>query len=163
MELLRSLIGPDNGDASAAQLCVRAVILFAFGVACIRIGGRRMFSQVSPLDIVVAIVVGSNISRAMTGKAPFWPALAATLLLAVLHRLLSWAAARWRPLSWLIKGRPTCLVENGRIDRAALARAGVSEDDLVEALRMEGVASVEETRLAFLEGGGKISVVPVKR
>ncbi len=83
MEMFRALIGPDNG---------------AFGIACIRIGGRRMFSHVSPLDIVVALVVGSNISRAMTGKAPFLATLAATLLLCVLHRLLAWACYRYEPL-----------------------------------------------------------------
>jgi hypothetical protein len=36
MEMLRSLIGPDNGDATAAQLGARALILFVIGIAYIR-------------------------------------------------------------------------------------------------------------------------------
>ncbi|HEX2801138.1 MAG TPA: hypothetical protein VHN73_03640, partial [Phenylobacterium sp.] len=95
MELLRDWIGPDNGDGTTAQLCVRAVIPFVVGIAYIRIAGRRTFSQSAPLDIIIAIVVGSNLSRAMTGKALFWPALAATLLLVVLHRALAMATLRW--------------------------------------------------------------------
>ena len=57
------------------------MLLLPYGILCIRVAGRRTFSNLTPLDIFVAIVVGSNISRAMTGKAPFVSTLAATLLL----------------------------------------------------------------------------------
>jgi uncharacterized membrane protein YcaP (DUF421 family) len=160
MDMIRGLIGPDNGNASALQLCARALILFVVGIAYFRIAGRRTFSQASPLDIMVAIVVGSNLSRAMTGKAPFWPTLAATLVLVVLHRLLAMATLRWNLLASIIKPRPTVLVRDGKADEKAMRRHGISHDDLLEGLRMEKIERVEDARLATLEGGGKISVSP---
>jgi len=159
MEMLRALIGPDNGEASAAQLCVRALILFVVGIVYIRIAGRRTFSHASPLDIVVAIIVGSNLSRAMTGKAPFWPALAATLLLVVLHRVLIMATIRWSWLAKLMKAEPTVLVRDGVEDRKAMLRHGVGETDLLEGLRLEQVETSADVRLATLENSGKISVI----
>ena len=69
MELFRHLIGPDEGYQTMAQLSFRAVILFILGVVYIRFAGRRTFSQASPLDIIVYLIVGSNISRVMAGKA----------------------------------------------------------------------------------------------
>jgi len=158
METFRLLIGPDEG-ANAAQLCARAVLLFAFGILCIRIAGRRTFASYSPLDIIVALIVGSNISRVMTGKAAFFPALAATLVLVVLHRVIAVASLRFGALSWLVKARPIRLVENGEIDRAALRRANLSEQDLQEALRMEQCDDIRQVKSAMAEGGGKISVV----
>ncbi len=160
METFRTLIGPDTGEATALQLCARAVILFVFGVACIRIAGRRTFSQITPLDIVVAFIVGSNISRAMTGKAPFFGGLAATLVVVVLHRLLAMATLHWSPLTRLLKSAPAILVRDGVADEAALRRHAISQADLAEGLRMEQVERLEEVRLATLEAGGKISVVP---
>jgi uncharacterized membrane protein YcaP (DUF421 family) len=53
MDIIRALIGPDEGYQSALQLCLRAVFLFAFGVVCVRLAGRRTFSQAAPLDIIV--------------------------------------------------------------------------------------------------------------
>jgi len=159
MEMLRALIGPDNGDASAGQLCARAVILLLLGIAYIRIAGRRTFSHATPLDIVVAIVVGSNLSRAMTGKAPFWPALAATLLLVVLHRVLVMATLRWNWLAKLVKAQPVVLIRDGVEDRRAMLRHGVGEMDLLEGLRLEQVERPADVRLATLENSGKISVV----
>ena len=162
METFRLLIGPDEG-ADTAQLCFRAIVLFVFGVVCIRIAGRRTFSHYSALDIVVALIVGSNISRVMTGKAAFFPALAATLVLVILHRLLALATLHWGWLSPLLKARPIRVVEQGQVDDRALRRANLSREDLTEALRMEQVADCDDVDLATLEGSGKLSVVPKKR
>ena len=161
METFRWLIGPDEG-ADTAQLCVRALILFVFGVACVRIAGRRTFARYSALDIVVALIVGSNISRVMTGKAAFFPALAATLVLVILHRLLALASLRWGWLAVLLKARPIRIIEGGTVDDGALRRANLSREDLTEALRMEQIADCTDVDLATLEGIGKLSVVPKK-
>lgn len=163
METFRALIGPDTGDATVVQLCARAVILFLFGVLCIRIAGRRTFSSITPLDIIVALIIGSNISRAMTGKAPFFPGLAATLVVVVLHRLLAMATLRWSPLARLMKSAPVTLVRDGVADEAAMRRHAIGRADLAEGLRMEQVDGIETVGLATLEAGGKISVVPRSR
>src|ERR1700753_2102170 len=114
MSWFRDLIGPDQG-ADTRQLCVRAVLLFVFGMLCIRIAGRRTFAQYSPLDIIVAIVVGSNISRIITGKAPFLSGIGATLLLVALYRAIAMLTLRWTALGRLIKGSPAPLILDGRI------------------------------------------------
>jgi uncharacterized membrane protein YcaP (DUF421 family) len=160
MEPLRALIGPDTGDAAIWQLCVRALILLPFGVLCIRIAGRRTFSQMAPLDIIVAIIIGSNLSRAMTGKAPFLGGLAATLVVVILHRLLAMASLRWGVIARLVKCTPVVLVRDGRVDTQAMARHGLGQVDLDEGLRMEQVESAADVRRATLEACGKISVVP---
>jgi len=163
MEFVRLLIGSDGGDANALQLSARAVILLLFGIICIRISGRRTFSLRSPLDIIVATVVGSNLSRAMTGKAPFFAGLVATFVLVVLHRLLAWASLRSRFVARWVKFRPVLIVRNGIADTAAMKKEGISREDLLEALRGEQIDELSGVRLANLEGGGKISVIPKRR
>jgi len=55
-------------------------VIFAFGLALVRLAGRRVFVRWAALDIVVAVVVGSNLSRALTGTAPLGGTLAASTL-----------------------------------------------------------------------------------
>lgn len=159
MDLFRQLIGPDSG-ANTQQLCVRAVLIFFLGVLYVRIAGRRTFSHASPLDIVVALIAGSNLSRVMTGKADFWPTIAATLVLVLLHRLFARLTIRSGPLAKLMKAEPVVLVRDGAEDRNAMRRHGVGEMDLLEALRLQQAESPADVRLATLENSGKISVVP---
>ncbi|THD61411.1 DUF421 domain-containing protein [Phenylobacterium sp.] len=162
MDWFRTLIGPDEG-ADAQQLCIRAILLFFLGLVCIRLAGRRTFSQSSPLDIIIYLIVGSNLSRVMTGKADFWPVTSATLVLVVLHGLFAMLTLRWGLLAKVMKADPVVLIRDGVIDEAASMRHGISRMDLLEGLRLKQVADVKDVRLATLENSGKISVVPRKR
>lgn len=159
MSWFRSIVGPDQG-ADTQQLCARALFLFVFGIICIRIAGRRTFAHYSPLDIIVALIVGSNISRMMTGKADLIPSGSATLVLVLLHRLLALGAMRWNILASLVKARPVELVKDGKVDARALRRANLSIDDLHEAIRLEQFDDPTDLHAAMLEGSGKVSVVP---
>jgi uncharacterized membrane protein YcaP (DUF421 family) len=160
MEIVSTLIGPDEGRRTALQLSVRALFLLAFGVLCVRVAGRKTFARASPLDIIVALILGSNLSRMMIGQVQFWPSVAATLTLVVASRLLELATLHWGPLASLLKGRPVVLVRDGIMDPKAMHRHGISEGDLAEGMRLEQREKLQDVRLATLEGGGKISIVP---
>ena len=143
---LRWLIGPDSGDISWWQMSVRAVLIFIFGLALVRIAGKRVFGKWGAMDIILSIVIGSNLSRALTGTAPLWPTLVATTLLVVLHAALAALAVRVRWLGPLLKGAPERLVKDGEVDERALRRHGVGTHDLQEGLRSAGVGDVDDAR-----------------
>jgi uncharacterized membrane protein YcaP (DUF421 family) len=160
---LTALVGPDETSPSTVQLCTRAIVLFIYGLICMRIAGRRSFSSLSPFDIFIAIVVGSNISRVMTGKVPFVASLAGTMVVVVMHRLLAIATIRSNWLASFVKGKPDVLVREGKVDHNAMRRHDVSDEDLSEALRMQKIERIEDAKLVTFERGGKISVVPRQR
>ena len=151
------------GHVSWQQECARAVLIFAYGLALVRFAGRRVFGHWAALDIVVSIVVGSNMSRALTGNAPLWGTLIATTLVMALHWILSHVAARSQRASQILEGRFVRLGENGRVDEALLHRHAVSEADLYEALRGAGLDKLDGARLIVLEPSGKISVLKGER
>lgn len=159
LDIVQMLIGPDKATVAWWQMCIRAVIIFAVGLAIIRISGARTFTRGSPLETVVAIIFGSNLSRALTGNAPFWPVILATILLVLLHALLAQAAIRSRLVAYLVKRPPVTLAKEGLLDRRQMSRQGVDEGDVDASLREHGVTELEQVRLAMLERDGKISVV----
>jgi uncharacterized membrane protein YcaP (DUF421 family) len=158
METLNDIFGPDQG-ITWQQECARAALIFVYGLLLVRVAGRRVFGRWSAIDIVVSIIIGSNLSRALTGNAPLWGTLAGTTLLMALHWLLAHGAARSRWLSRLVEGGPIRLAENGRADEKLLKSYGVSLADLHEALRDKGLEHVGQTRLISLEPSGNITVL----
>ena len=157
--VLHDLIGSGEDAILWWQACVRAGLVFLFGLLLIRLFGRRAFGKQTALDIVLAIIVGSNLSRALTGNAPFLPTLAATVVLALCFWLFDHAAARWSGFSSFVKGDPIRLVRDGRPDRKNMRKAGVSEGDIEEAARRSGVSGLSGVAEAFLERSGKISTL----
>jgi uncharacterized membrane protein YcaP (DUF421 family) len=147
-----------TGHVAWWQEAARAALVFAYGLALVRLLGRRAFARWAALDIVVAIVAGSNLSRALTGNAPLLGTLVATTVLLILHRLCALVASRSRLASWLVEGEPLALARGGRIDRATARQHGVSEVDLEEVARGAGLGAPERADTIVLEPSGKIDV-----
>ncbi len=68
--MLNEILGPTGGQVTVAQECARAVLVLAYGLTLVRLSGRGAFGKWSALDIIVSIMVGSTLSRALTGSAP---------------------------------------------------------------------------------------------
>lgn len=141
------------------QECARAALILVCGWAMIRLLGRRAFGRWSALDIIVSIVVGSNLSRALTGSAPLWGTLAATALIFALHQVVALACASRPHISHVVEGRSVPLAEGGAVIRRALLRHGISEADLNEALRQSGLEDARLAHLVTLEPSGKITIL----
>ncbi|MDE0880691.1 MAG: hypothetical protein OSB00_18840, partial [Sphingomonas bacterium] len=127
------LFGADH-HVTTAQQCARTALVFGYGLALIRVAGRRLFGKWSAVDITVSIVIGSNLSRTITGNAPLLGTLVASTLLVLLHWIVASLATRSRWWSWLFEGSPIDLVRNGTINETMRRRHNVSYADLDEAL-----------------------------
>ena len=141
------------------QMCVRAALILAFGLALVRAAGKRVFGKWGAIDIILSVVIGSNLSRALTGSAPFWETLLATAALVVLHGGLVAAATRAHWLGPLLKGNPVRIVHDGKPDERTMRRHGIGAGDLEEALREGGAADCKDVAEAWVERNGKISVI----
>jgi uncharacterized membrane protein YcaP (DUF421 family) len=159
MDALSDLLGRSGEELTWIQMSARAVVIFAFGVFLVRIASKRAFGKWDALDIIVSIIIGSNLSRAITGNAPLLPTMAASLTLILLHAGLAHLAVLIRPLGPLLKGKAAQLIADGKVDEAALRRHGIGHHDLDEALRSCGVEEVGQVRSAWIERNGSISVV----
>jgi len=141
------------------QVCLRALVVFAVLLFYVRIAKKRFLGRATAFDVILVIIVGSIASRAVSGTAPFVPTLAGTLVLILVHWLLSLIASHSRRLSGLVKGHDTLLVRDGTIHTKALHDAHMSMDDLAEDLRSGGVCSVKDVAEARLERSGRVSVI----
>ena len=156
---LHDWIGVQGQYIGALQMSVRAAIIFAAGVVLLRFAATRAFGKWSALDIILAVIIGSNLSRALTGSAPFLPTLTATAVLIVLHAALVKTAARWPAFGRWTKGRAVTLVSEGEIDEGAMKRCGIGRGDLRLALRASGYDNLDEIKSAALERNGDISII----
>jgi len=148
---------------SLGQECARAALIFCYGLLLLRLSGRRTFADWSALDIILSIIIGSALARAMTGSAPLPGTLAAAAVLTALHVLIGYLVARSKPWSRIVEGSPVELGVNGTIDNEACRRSMISECDIHEALRAQGVETASQTKLIVLEASGAISVIKNKR
>ncbi len=159
METFYHLIGRGTDPITWWQMSVRACIIFTWAVILYRALPRRAFGSTAMPDVVVAVILGSSLSRALTGNAPLVPAVVATAVFAVLYSLLAWLSRRFEPLSRLVKGRPILVIRDGALDRRAMRKAELGEHDVEEYLRLHGLTNPDRVAQGFLERNGKFSVI----
>jgi uncharacterized membrane protein YcaP (DUF421 family) len=154
------LVGRDGDTLLWWQMAIRAVIVFFYLVLLARLGGVRAFGKGTPLDIVLAFLLGSCLSRAVTGNSPLVPTLLAAAVLVGLHALLARLAVYWEPIGYVCKGRAVQLMDGGRLLDRNLRRTGVTERDLREHLRSElHTEDLGQVDDAYLERGGHVSFI----
>jgi uncharacterized membrane protein YcaP (DUF421 family) len=146
-------------ELTAAQVCMRAAVVYLVLIGYVRFGKKRFLGQATAFDAILVIVIGSIASRAISGTAPFGASLAGTFVLVLVHWVISYFTEDSAILGSILKGRDTILVKNGRVNRKALRGEHMSPDDLAEDLRQEGVREPSEVEEARLERSGKLSVI----
>jgi uncharacterized membrane protein YcaP (DUF421 family) len=160
---LLELLGPGPGstELDAPEMALRAAIVYLTTIIMVRVGQRRFMGRGAAFDMILGIVLGSVVSRAITGNAPFLPTLGAAATLVCLHWLFAVIAFRSHAFGVLIKGREIPLLKHGEIQWAGMRKSHITERDLLESLRTSGnVGEVHEVEEAWLERSGKVSVVP---
>ena len=156
------LFGPDadSHTITTLQMTVRAVLIFFAVLALLRISGQRTFGTSAAFDMVVKIMLGAVMSRAVVAASPFGGTLLAGLVLVGLHRLLAWASFRSKAIGRLVKGEGLLLAEHGRANADNLRRSNITHEDLHEGLReAANLATLDQAESVRLERDGSISVV----
>jgi uncharacterized membrane protein YcaP (DUF421 family) len=156
-------LGLEPKDLTFLHVSLRGVIIILMALIMIRMGDRRALSEKSPFDAVLIVILASVLSRAINGTAGFFTTIGGSFVLVILHRLLAVFACASPAFRRLVKGRARELVRDGKLIPAALRKHQITEDDIMEDLRLNAkVEELEKIRIARLESSGDLSFIKFK-
>ncbi len=156
-------LGLESRDINVIQMGLRAAVVFIVTILMVRLAKKRFMGRATAFDVILGIMIGSIVSRAVTGNSPFFPALAATAVLLGMHWLFSGIAMRWHGFGSLIKDEPRTLIRDGQVDEQAMRKSHMTEHDLWEDLRGKGVSDLKQVAEARLERSGNLSVIKARQ
>jgi uncharacterized membrane protein YcaP (DUF421 family) len=147
------------------HLIIRAALIYAFVFVLMRISGKRQFSELSPFDFVMLLILSEGVSQGLYGGDDF--SLTSSLLLVTtfvaLDILVSHIKSWFPRLDHVLEGVPAVLVDEGQIIEKTLKAERVQEEDILESARVAfGIEDMGQIKYAILEKGGRISIIPRK-
>ncbi len=141
------------------EVVFRTVVIYVFALLLIRWLSRRAVGQLSLVEFLLVIALGSAVGDPMFyPDVPLLHAMIVMTVVVLLNRGLDQLIARNDVAERLIEGTPVCLVNNSLIDFQNLQRLIINRDELFQFLRIEGVEQLGEVRAAYMEQSGKISL-----
>lgn len=148
-------------ELSVAEKILRPVLVYLFLVIIVRLAGRRELAQLNSFDLIVLLMLANTVQNATIGNdnSMVGGLIGVSALLAANYMVVRFLYFHPQ-VDRLVEGGPTPLIHDGKLLRRNLAREAITEDELMEAVRKQGLGSATEVAEAVLETGGVISVVP---
>lgn len=138
----------------------RTVILYSVLIVGLRLLGKRQLGELEPAELTLTLIIADLASVPMedngisllTGIIPIVTLLCLNTILWV----ISAKSIRFRNL---LCGRPSIVIENGRVIERELRRSRLTVDEIFEELRIQGYTDPNSVQYAVLESNGQLSVL----
>ncbi|HLV10137.1 MAG TPA: DUF421 domain-containing protein [Halanaerobiales bacterium] len=142
------------------SMIFKTVVIYFSILIIIRIMGKREVGELSPFDLVIAIMIGEMaVFPIEEEQITLLEGLIPIFLLGLLEILLAFIALKNNKLRLLINGRPEVLIEDGKIKNKALQRTKYNLNDLLQQLRKNNIFDIDKVKFAILETSGELTVL----
>ena len=143
------------------KIAIRAAFSFVFLLALVRLSGKRVVSEGTAFDFVLAVVLGDLIDDALWAEVPISQFVVATGTLAVAELVTAMGAFSFSAVDRLVEGSPALFMRDGRLVPEAMRRELMNESDVAHMLRSHGLEREEweQVERAWVEERGEPSVI----
>lgn len=139
---------------------MRSVLLYVVVVFAVRLMGKRQLGELQPSEFVITILI-SNIATLPIENAttPMLLGIVPILTLVCLDVIMSAATMKSRKLRRAVSGSPKIIISGGVIDQKQLKELRYTADDVLEALRSQGIFDISQVQYAVIETTGAVSAL----
>ena len=149
-----------RGYVPVVTALIRTVILYLVLIVGLRLTGKRQIGELEPIELVLTMLLSDLASVPMQNFGiPLLNGLVPIVTLLSLSMLLSWCSLHSVRFRSLVCGEPAVIIRDGKLEQAAMRRNRLTLDELLEALRAQGVTSLGDVKYAILETSGQLSVL----
>jgi len=147
--------------ALLATIAMRTAIVLLVLFGGMRLLGKRAIGELNLYDLLLILMISNAVQNCMTeGIGPLAVALVSGSTLLLVGWSVAELLARRPSLERRAMGAPAVLVHHGRLIAGTVRRERLGKEEIMTAVREQGLARLEQVKLAVLEVDGTISVVP---
>jgi uncharacterized membrane protein YcaP (DUF421 family) len=157
----RAIFEPTLG---LAEIVFRGSIMYLALFVILRFIARRQAGSFGPADLLVIVLIADASQNAL-GKeyTSVTEGIVLVLTIVAWEYVIDWLAWRYPALRPLLTAPPLQLIANGQPLQSNLAKEMITEDELRSQLRQKGIEEIQDVRMSFLEGDGKLSVLKQRK
>jgi uncharacterized membrane protein YcaP (DUF421 family) len=140
-------------------IIARTLFLYVLIVFIFRLMGKREVGELSILDLVVFIMIAETAVVGIENtEKPLIHTIIPMTLLMIVQITLATISLKSKKIRDLIDGKPSMLIENGKINEREMREQRYNFDDLLAQLRDKNINNLADVEFAVLEPSGKLSV-----
>jgi uncharacterized membrane protein YcaP (DUF421 family) len=137
---------------------IRALIVYAFLLAALRLLGKRELAQQDTLDFLVLLLVANAVQNGIIGNDnSVTGAIVGAVALFAINYACKALAYRNHWADVLFEGSPSFLIKDGKLVPGTMRRELISRPELKAIARRQGYESLDDIGTAVLETDGTVT------
>ncbi|HAB67459.1 MAG TPA: hypothetical protein DCE23_08845 [Firmicutes bacterium] len=137
----------------------RTLFFYFFILLCYRIMGKREIAQLSISDLTISILIAELVAISIENRDDnTLLTILPIVLLVGLEVILAFIQLKSNGFREFLDGKPSLIVDKGKLNFKEMVKQRYSVDDLLIALRSNQIKSIDEVDYAILETNGKLSI-----
>lgn len=142
------------------DIVIRSVSVYLFMIIALRVFGKKQLSQLNTADVILILLISNSVQNAMVGNnTSLYGGIIAALALFVINFIFKKVMSKSTFIKDLVQDKPEILIHNGKLEFKTIAQLGITNDELLEAMREHGVEFYKDVKLAMFEIDGSISII----
>ena len=139
-------------------LIIRTVIIYAFLILLLKIGGKRQIGELQLSELITAFMISDiATSPIINPTSSIFHAIVPAATVVLLEILLTLLTTKSQILKKLLDGTPDTLIKKGKLDVKRLGKLRMSVEELIGEARQAGISDLADVEYAILEENGKFS------
>lgn len=137
----------------------RTLFFYFFILFSYRIMGKREIGQLSISDLTISILIAELVAISIENRSDATIlTILPIILLVLLEVLLAFIQLKFNKLRIIMDGKPSLIVQDGKLNVKEMVKQRYSLDDLLLSLRENQISGLNEIDYAILETNGRLSI-----
>ena len=122
--------------------------------------GKRQIGELEPSELVVTILVSELAAVPMQDLGiPLFAGIVPIFTLVSLEIFVSFLSLKSIWVRRLLNGGPAVIIKSGKLDHKKMTQMRVTVDEVLQAMRENGIDSISEVKYGIIEPSGKLSYI----
>jgi uncharacterized membrane protein YcaP (DUF421 family) len=147
-------------DIPFLEKILRTLVVYAFLLVGLRLGGKRELGMLNPFDLVVLLVLSNTLQNAIIGpdNSLLGGLFGAAVLLTVNYLVVRFLFVHPK-LDRYVEGEALVLVRDGKVIQQNMTKELITQTELESRARIQGVDDLSHVACARIEVGGALTFV----
>ena len=142
-------------------VAIRTFVLYIIVLIAVSIMGKSELSKMSPFQLVIVFMIAELAAMPIDDPSTsLINGVMAIFTLMLLQVLISFLSIKSEKFKNLVSGKPSILIEKGKLNIKELKKLRITSTDLLEQLRLANCPSLSDVEYAIMEANGQLTVIP---
>src|SRR5690554_5928112 len=146
-------------ENSLVTLMVKGTVIYLGILFLFRILPRRTGGEMAMMDLIFVLLIAEAATHSLGGYSSVTEGFIVIITMMTWNYLFNFLSYHIPFVEKMVSPPPLQVVKKGKMLKRNMRREYLTEEELTDHLRLEGIDDVAEVKAAYVEGDGKISVI----